>query len=222
MLAFAGVGAAGYLAALLAQVPAAFVIPRSATVAALGGTIWRGEAALAGGDRLSWRWAPLRSLARLGFAVDFDVAGTDTALAGRAVLGSGRVRLDDVAGTADARLLGAVLPSLPFRCAMPVTLTIERASFGGGARRLVGEGRSAAGACRAGAAATPVAPLAFASRALGGVSEAVLTPLGQRRRTLATLRLAEDGRATIAVTREGATALPFAAPPGGLSIETSL
>lgn len=219
----AAIGAAAYCLALLAQLPAAFLISRGDSIAALGGTIWHGEAALAGGDRLEWRWAPLRTLANLAFAVDFTVEGDGTGFGGRALLGASSVRLDDVSGTGDARLLRALAPGLGFTCRMPLAIALEQVTLGGGTRRIVGQVTSGAGACSTrGGAIVPVEPLVFAATPLGRATSATIAPTGQRRRSLATLLLAEDGKATFAVTRDGAAVLPFAAPAGGVSIETEM
>lgn len=210
--------------ALLATLPAAFLIPRSDRIAAIGGTIWRGEAALAGGDRLEWRWAPLRTLANLAFAADFTVEGDGTGFGGRALLGASSVRLDDVSGTGDARLLRALAPGLGFTCRMPLAIALDRVNLGGGRRTIAGRIASEAGTCQAKAGGTvvPVGPLVLSAEALGRDTAASIAPAGQRRRALATMTLAEDGRAVMAVTADGAATLPFAAPAGGVTVETAL
>ena len=218
---FAGLGAAAYVATLLATVPAAFLIPRGGAIAALGGTIWHGRAALAGGDRLEWRWAPLRTLANLRFAADFTVEGTGTLLAGRALLGSQSVRLDAVSGSVDAALLTAIARP-GFTCAMPVQLDLERVVLGAGDRMIAGRAVSEAGSCTAGGATSAVPPLALSAEHLGPRSAVTLAPGAQRRRTLATMTLEHDGAATLSVTRDGAGLLPFAAPPAGMTVETRL
>ncbi len=199
-------------------------MPRSDGIAAVGGTIWHGEAALAGGDRLSWRWAPLATLAHLAFAADFAVEGRDTALAGRALLGRSSLRLDDVSGTADARLLAALDPGLPFACAMPLQVNLTTLAIGRGDRRMAGEIRSGGGSCgpKAGGAQVSVAPLILTAGDVGRATAGGIAPLGRRRLSLVTFTLARDGRLDLAVTRAGAAALPFAAPPMGMAISTNL
>lgn len=221
---FAGIGAAAYLLTLLATIPAAFVVPRGDAIAGLGGTVWRGQAALAGGDRLSWRWAPLATLANLGFAADFTVDGAGTALAGRAVLRSKSVRLDDVSGTADARLLGVAAPRIGFTCAMPLRLDLKRIAIGGGNQRVEGTATSDAGTCqpRGGGTAVPVPPLAFTAAHAGDASTGDITPAAYRRQTLVGFRLSEAGRLSLSVTRAGAATLPFTGPATGFTIETDL
>ena len=222
---FGGIGAAAYLVTLLATIPAALLVPRSEGVAAVGGTIWHGEAALAGGDRLSWRWAPLATLAHFAFAADFTVEGRDTALAGRALLRRSSVRLDDVSGAADARLLAALDPGLSFACAMPLQVNLTTLAVGGGDQRILGEVRSGGGSCgpkSAGAARVPVAPLILTAGDVCRATAGGIAPLGQRRLSLVTFTLSREGKLELAVTRAGAAALPFAAPPMGMAISTNL
>jgi len=223
-LIFTAIGGAAYLLTLLATIPAAFVVPRSERVAGIGGTIWRGEAALRGGDRLRWRWAPLASLANLAFAADFAVDGAGTDLAGRAVLRPHAARLDDLGGTADARLLDLAAPKLGFTCAMPLRLDLAHVAIGGADQRVVGTATSDAGACRpkGGGASVPVPPLAFAATEAGGRSTGDVAPLAHRRQTLGRFTLTRMGHATLTVTPAGALLLPFASAAGGMTVETDL
>lgn len=220
-LTFAGVGLGAFLAALIATIPAAVVIDRDATILARAGTIWSGEVALAGGDRLSWKWAPLRSLINLGFAVDWQVTGPESDLAGRAVLG-GEVQVDTVSGRAGGGLIGAVAPYLPFRCVAPLQIEIARAS----ATRMEGEIRSAAGSCspKTGGAAIAVPALLLTARPVGEDSMIVVAPAGQPQRRIVDATLADNGRMKLVITPDGARVLPFAVPPGsaGVTVETTL
>lgn len=223
-LIFTGVGGAAYLLALLATIPAAFVLPRSERVAGIGGTVWRGEVALRGGDRLRWRWAPLASLANLAFAADFAVDGAGTALAGRAVLRSRSARLDNVSGTADARLLEVAAPGLGFACAMPLRLDLAHVAIGGTGQRVVGTATSDAGAChpKGGGTAMPVPPLTFSATEAGGRSMGDIAPLAHPRQVLGRFTLTRAGHATLTVTPAGAALLPFASVAGGMTVETDL
>lgn len=224
-MAFAAIGAATYLAALGATIPAGLIAPKADGVA-VGGTIWRGEAALAGGNRIAWSWAPLRSLAQLGFAIDWRATGPATDLAGRALLKPGRVLLRQVKGDADGALLRLVAPDLPFACAMKMTLDLPRVALGGSAQGFSGEVRSDPGVCRdsgSGGPATPVPALRMtAGRMADGSTLATIAPRVGRRIRLVKITLGKEGRLAIGVTPEGASMLPFLAPAGGMTIEADL
>ncbi|MFD1950179.1 type II secretion system protein N [Sphingomonas arantia] len=226
VLLFAGIGAGAYLLALLATIPARLVLPEDVpALGAVSGTVWHGEAALAGGDRLEWRFAPLRTLSSLAFAADFTVTGAQTDLAGRAALSPSRVRLDSVAGRADGTLLRAAFPDLPFTCELGLQVDVPRLTFGDGATDVAGEIRSTPGTCTALAGGTPapIPALLATARAAGPNSTAlVVTPATQRRETLARTVFTRDGRVSITVRPQGAALFPFASPPGGLSLETTL
>lgn len=224
LLAFSSLGAAAYLATLVATIPAGLVAPRTEG-AVLGGTIWRGEAALAGGNRLDWSWAPLRSLVQIGFAIDWRATGPATDLAGRAMLKPGRAILDAV-GRADGALLGAIAPGLPFTCEMAMTIDLPRVALGGDGQGFSGEVRSDPGTCRtkdAGGLARPVPALIMvAKRAADRSTLATIAPLGERRNRLVKITLGGEGRLVVGVTPGGAAVLPFISPSGGMTIETDL
>ena len=220
---FVATGVAAYLAALVWNIPASVALSRPAGIASLGGTLWRGRAILVDGESLEWRWAPLRSLVSLGFAADWAVSGPGTDLAGRALFGWDDTTIDTVSGSATGSLLAAALPGLPFLCGMPLQVSIDRVRIGGGDAALLGEVRSDAGMCapKTGGAATAVPPLHLNLARLGNGSEILLAPLAQRRRILSQGALDRDGHLKLTVTPEGARALPFLAPPGGMAIETT-
>lgn len=226
--ACAALGLAAYLIALLATIPAGVFIPASGALLEVGGTIWHGEAALDGGDRLRWRFAPLRSLINLGFAADWRVEGVATDLGGRAVLRSGgRAALDSISGRAGGALLRAAAPGLPFTCELDLQLDVPTLKLGGGDQRAAGEIRSDAGSCRPtvvpAASPTAVPPLILVAEpdARRGTIFSI-APLGQRRTRLVEGALARDGRLSVTIGRGGAAALPFAAPAGGVALETRL
>lgn len=179
---------------------------------------------LVDGSALEWRWSPLRSLIGFGFAADWDVAGAGTELAGRAVLRRHSTVVDEARGSAGGSLLAIVAPTLPFLCDIPMQITLDRAAIGGDDQGVQGEIRGSAGSCvaKAGGVTTIVPPLILSLRAVGNVSEIKLVPIGERRRTLAEGSLARDGRLLVRVTPDGAKVLPFASPPGGITIETTL
>lgn len=218
LLIFVGVGIAAYLLALAATIPARLLSPLPDAT----GTIWHGEVPL-GGNRLEWRWAPLGSLARLGFAADFAVTGPDSSLAGRALLRPGRVILEDVSGSADGALLDAVArPS--FACSVRMQIDIKHISIGGGERGAQGRIQGDPGVCQGfgGVAPTPIPALSLDVTQTPGVAVITLARRGRGRTPFLVGGLEADGHLRLIVTAEGAAALPFASPPGGMKIETEL
>lgn len=224
-MAFAAIGVAAYLVALVATIPASLVAPRAEGVA-VGGTIWSGEAALAGGNRLDWSWAPLRSLVQLGFAIDWRATGPASDLTGQALLKPGRVVLEAVRGRADGALLRVAVPGLPFDCEMMMAIDLPRVALGGTRQGFTGQVRSDPGICRpkaTGGLATPVPALRMKAERIGnGSTLATIAPRGERRNRLVKITLGKEGRLAVGVTPEGAAALPFLAPTGGMTIETDL
>ena len=218
LLIFVGVGMAAYLLALVATIPARLVSPLPDAT----GTIWHGEVPL-GSNRLEWRWAPLGSLARLGFATDFTVTGPDTSLAGHSLLRPGRMILENVSGSADGALLDAVArPS--FACSVRMQIDIRQVSIGGGDRGAQGRIRGDPGVCQAFGDAPPraIPALSLDITQTPGVAVINLAPRGRRSVPFLVGGLETDGHLRLIVTAEGAAALPFASPPGGMKIETEL
>lgn len=226
ILLFSGIGAGAYLLTLLATIPARLFVPDDMpALGAVSGSLWHGEAALPGGDRLTWRFAPLRTLAGLAFSADMAVTGTQTDLAGRIALTSATVRLDSVSGRAGGTLLRAAFPDLPFTCDLGLQVDVPRLALGTTAPRITGDIRSTPGTCtpRAGGVTSPIPALLATARPAGPTTTAlVITPLTERRRLLATTLFGPNGRVTITVRPSGAALFPFASPPGGLSLETTL
>lgn len=223
MLLFAALGVAAYLLALLATIPASLFVPEGAPIAA-GGTIWRGQAALEGGGRIRWSFAPLRSLLQLGLSVDWQATGPQTALTGRALVKPGRIIAEDVRGDADGALLAAVAPELPFACTMTMHIDMPRIALGGTAQGFAGRVDSDAGSCRskAGGTETPAPPLQMVAEGGDGPTVATIAPLGPHPERLARIDLGRDGALRVEVTPRGAAVLPFLAPAGGATVETRL
>lgn len=203
---------------MIATIPAGAIVKRGDWRTGVGGTIWHGEVGLAGGSRLEWDWAPLRSLVNLAFAVDWRATGTDTNLGGRALIGPSSTTIDAMSGSADGTLLAAIQPDLPFTCDLPLQLEFPRAKLGGSGQKVEGTLTSDAGSCapKRGGAPTAVPPLILTAEHVGTESRLRLAPATQRRRTLLTITLGEDGTVDVGMTPEGAAALPFVGlPPGG-------
>lgn len=216
-MVFAGLGLAVYLFALIVTIPARVLIP----LPDADGTIWHGEALLAGGSRVEWRWAPLRSLVGFGFAADFSVTGVETTLAGSALLRPGRIIFENVGGRADGALLD-ILAGSSFTCSARMQLDIERLAIGGGVRGGQGRIDGEPGVCQAfgGVAPVSVPALRLDLTQTPGVAMINLAPRGQAGKPYMVGELSKEGQLRLIVTAEGAAAMPFASPPGGMKIET--
>lgn len=221
---FVAIGIIAYLLAIVWTIPASFVWRDAPGIAGTSGTLWRGGALLADGSRLTWAWAPLRSIIGLGFAADWDIVGTGGTLKGRALIRHRSTVIDDTAGGAAGSLLAIIAPDLPFRCDTPLDVVLEHAAIGGDDQALRGEVRSGPGSCAAktGGTATIVPPLVASFSPRGSGSAILIAPMAARRQLLVDGMLSRGGKLTIRVTPQGGRALPFVAPPGGLAIETAL
>ncbi|MGC6399420.1 hypothetical protein ACNI3Q_02440 [Sphingomonas sp. FW199] len=209
---------------MVATVPASVVLKNRPWRTGIAGTIWNGEVGIAGGTRAAWHWAPLRSLANLGFAADWRASGTDTDLGGRALLSAGGWTVDQVSGTARFGLIAAAMQALPFQCDMVIRIDWDRLSTGGSAAAsglIVTE----PGQCWAKAtpgASTAVPALRITAEQVGGQSVILVAPQAQQRRTLIEAKLAGDGRLAITMTPDGAADLPFLGIPAGVTIQKQL
>jgi hypothetical protein len=204
------IGLAAYLTALAVSLPARFVMAWGSRWQ-LAGTVWNGEGVLDGAYRLTWRVAPLRSLAAFAFAADVRMTGTGTDLAASAIRAPGRLRLDGLSGRGDGALLTALDPTLPFTCDFSVDVNMPRLILDGERSSAVGEVRTGSGSCSAPAstASSIVPPLIAAIRSgPAGTTVAELAPAGQGRLHLATGTI-DKGHLTIALTPVGEAALPF-------------
>ena len=222
IIVFAALGIGAYLLALLVTLPASVVFKNRPWRTGVAGTVWNGEVGVAGGAKFEWQMAPLRSLTSLAFAADWKATGPDTDIGGRLLMHlGGRTLLDKVSGSADASLLEALQPNLPFTCALTMQVEMERIAIGGGERMLSGNVASDPGSCRPkrGGAASPLPALLLTAEHIGNRTLVRIAPMAQRRRTLATLELAEGGMVDISVTPEGAAMMPFIGLPAGARIQ---
>ncbi len=218
LIAFGTFGIAAYAVAMIATIPASAIVSGGAWRTGVGGTVWNGEVGLAGGSKLEWHWAPLRSLVNLAFAVDWTATGDATNLGGRALIGPSSTTVDAMSGSADGTLLQAIQPDLPFVCDMAMQLDFPRAKVGGSGQKVSGQLLTDPGTCRPkrGGVATAVPALVLTSQAIGTQSRMTLSPATQRRRALMTIVLSEDGTVDLSLTPDGARVLPFVGlPPGG-------
>ncbi|GAA0728683.1 type II secretion system protein N [Sphingomonas japonica] len=223
IILFAGLGIAAYLIAMVWTMPAGVFLKNRQWRSGIAGTIWNGEVGIAGGTVVEWRWAPLRSITSLGFAVDWTATGADTAMGGRALIKPGRVVVENVSGSMDAGMLAALAPSLPFTCALTMQVEAPLFASGGGAA-IDGTATTDPGTCttKAGNVATAVGPLLIASEKIGTESRIRVAPATMRRQTLIDARLSEGGALSVTLTGDGARALPFIGLPAGAAIELEL
>lgn len=222
IIVFAGLGIGAYALAMLATMPASVVVKNRPWRTGVAGTVWNGEVGVAGGSKFEWHMAPLRSLTSLGFATDWKATGPDTDMGGRALVHlGGRVVLDKVSGSADASLLQALQPNLPFTCELTMQIGMDRIAVGGGSQMLSGSAASDPGSCRPKGAgpAAPLPALLFTAEHIGNRTQLRIAPATQRRRTLVTAELAEDGTLDLGVTPEGAAMMPFLGLPAGARIQ---
>jgi hypothetical protein len=207
---FALLGLAAYAAALLATLPARFVVdwgPRWQ----MAGTLWSGEAVLDGAYRLSWRWAPLRSLAAFAFAADVRLDGGSTDIAGSVIARGRRLRFDGLSGRGDGTLLAALDPALPFRCDVGLDVDLPRLIIAGPHSSVVGEVRTGSGRCAALGTTTSalVPPLIATMRTEPNeMTIGQIVPIGQGRLHLVEASIA-NGRLVVTPTQAGRAALPF-------------
>jgi hypothetical protein len=220
-IAFAGVGIAAYVIGLIATMPASVMVENAPWRTGVAGTVWNGEAGIAGGGVLRWQWAPLRSLTSLGFAADWRLTGGDNDLGGRALVRPGRTVLDRVSGAMDAAVLSAIQPNLPFTCDLAMQVDFPRIALGGSGQMIEGRLASDVGSCapKPNGAPTTLPALMLAAEHIGDQTRIRLTPATQRRRTLMEFTLSDDGLLDMRMTPEGATTLPFVGLPAGASIQ---
>lgn len=140
-----GLGLAAYVITLIATLPARLVMGDTDIPVTWGGTVWHGEAGLAGGHRLRWDLDPLSSLFSLGFAADWTLQGQGTDLSGSATLSSHRLTLTDAAGLVSWPLVRALSGGKLAACDLAARVELESLRLGDGVQ-------SAAGALRTGPA----------------------------------------------------------------------
>lgn len=211
---------------MLATAPASLLVRNAPWRTGVAGTIWSGQVGLAGGSTLEWQLAPLRSLTSLGFAADWKARGPDTDLGGQALVHlGGRTVLEHVSGSADASLLQAIQPDLPFTCQMVMQVEMAKIAVRGGSQMLDGKVTTDPGSCRPkapGGAPTAVPALLLAAEHIGRRTTIRLTPATQRRQVLLDAVLGEDGTLDLGLSKDGAAALPFVGLPGGARIQGTM
>lgn len=210
---------------MLVTMPASVALKNGPWRTGVAGTVWNGEAGLAGGAKLEWHMAPLRSLTSLAFAADWKATGPNTDLGGQALVHlGGRVVLDHVSGSADGTLLAALQPNLPFTCDLTMQIEMERIAVGGGDQLLSGNATSDPGSCRpkGAGAASSLPPLVLTAEHIGTRTTIRIAPMAQRRQTLVNFVLSESGAVDLSVTADGATMMPFLGVPAGARIQGAM
>lgn len=210
---------------MLATLPASVIIKNQPWRTGVAGTVWNGEVGVAGGSKLEWHLAPLRSLTSLAFAADWKGSGPDTDLGGRMLVHpGGRTVLENVSGSADASLLQAIQPNLPFTCDLTMQVEMRRIALGGGGRMMDGTITTDPGSCRPkGAGAPSAVPALFVSAEHVGTRTTIrIVPVTQRRKLLVSAILSEDGAVDVTVTPDGAAVLPFLGVPPGAQVRGQL
>ncbi len=221
---FVLLGIAAYALAMIATMPAGVAFGNRPWRTGIAGTVWNGEVGVAGGTRIEWHWAPLRSLTSLAFAADWKAAGPDTDMGGRGLVRFGRTVLDQVSGSAHASLLDALQPGLPFTCDLVMQSEFDRIAIGGSDQRIDGKLTTDPGTCtpKGGGAAVPVPALLLTAEKIGTQTRIRIAPAAQRRQTLVDATLGEDGALSLRVTDDGARLLPFIGLPAGATIAGQL
>ena len=225
IIVFVVIGIAAYVLAMLATIPASVIVRNQPWRTGVAGTLWNGEVGVAGGSRIAWQMAPLRSLTSLAFAADFKGSGPDTDLGGRMLMHlGGRTVLDNVSGSAHASLLQALQPNLPFACDMAMQVEMKRIAIGGGSQMMDGTLTTDPGTCRPkrGGAASAVPELILTAEHIGNTTRIRLAPMTQRRKVLLEATLAESGAIDLSVTPDGAAMLPFLGVPAGARLQLQM
>ena len=225
IIVFAVLGIASYVLAMLVTLPASVIVKNRPWRTGVAGTVWHGEVGVAGGSKLEWHMAPLRSLVSLGFAADWKATGPNTDLGGQMLVHlGGRTVLDKVSGSADASLLQAIQPNLPFTCDLTMQVQMDKIAIGGGTQLLHGNLTTDAGSCRpkGAGAASALPPLILTAEHVGNRTLLRLAPMTQRRRVLLDATLSEDGAIDLGLTPDGAAVLPFVGLPGGARIQGNM
>ncbi|MES2988791.1 MAG: hypothetical protein V4808_12870 [Pseudomonadota bacterium] len=222
IIVFVLLGIVAYVLAMLATLPASVIVQNHPWRTGVAGTVWNGEVGVAGGTKIEWHMAPLRSLTSLAFAADFKGSGPDTDLGGQMLMHiGGRTVMDNVSGAAHASLLRALQPNLPFTCDMAMQVEMKRIAVGGGNQLIDGTLTTDPGTCspKAGGAASAVPALILTAEHVGNATRIRLAPMTQRRKVLVEATLAEDGTLDVGLTPDGATMLPFVGLPAGARIK---
>lgn len=139
-----------YGVSLIATAPANVLtrlVNMPAAVTSVSGSIWRGQAMLAGGHATQWSVGPLASFRHAALAIRWSLQGPGTHLQGNASLRPGMVSVKDVEGRISWQLVDAIAPGLPITCEAQARVAIERLVFKDTIEDMAGELRSGPSVC---------------------------------------------------------------------------
>ncbi len=143
-------GTAAFAISLVANMPARFVaerFPTPAQIVNVYGTVWNGQVALQGDYKARWTVLPLDSLLQLAVAVDWSLAGPDTALSGRAALRNETVSLSSVEGRAGWGLVRLAAPGLSVVCDGMLAVSMSSVTLARDRQGAIGELRTGPSTC---------------------------------------------------------------------------
>jgi hypothetical protein len=226
LVALLGLGAGGV--ALVATMPLGFAVRMAGVVlpagVTLSGTVWRGQAALAG-HRAAWQTLPGRSVMAGAWVADLRVTGPETDLAGQAALRPGGARIAPLAGRVGWPLIDAVMPGLEIRCATTADVDLAEARIRAGDRAATGQITLAAGTCARVDGTVKDVPLpAMVARIVttaDGVGMA-LAAVDAPGVALGNLLVTPDDRLRVTVHATGAAMVPGLPVTGGSQIDLPL
>ena len=214
--------ALSYALALLATLPASV----AAEWAGLGddakswtGTVWHGASLQPGGHDLRWRAAPFRSLMRFGLAADARLTGPETDIAARAVLRPGLVQLHDAEGRTGWSLIRMFGLDTRTSCDLSLRVDLTYLALGETEADADGTFSSGGGDCTGPNAPGVIPPLTGVARADDSGAHLEIAARDRPGAALMSASFAPGGALRLAVTPEGAAALP--ALRGATSLEIS-
>lgn len=227
-LAASGLAVLAFLVSLAATLPvrlAAGYVALPAGINGYSGTVWRGQAQLAGGHAVDWQVDALGSLAARGIAGDVVVTGPGTDLAGRVTLrglAGQDLRIEGLTGRAAWPLVVAVAPDLDVACDGAVVLQDVALALAPGLRRGSGSLRSGPATCTETSGASEPVPVPALAGRLETVEEGLRATLAQVEAPeilLAEARATNDDRLIVTVYPEGAALVPGMPAAGETSLE---
>ena len=217
-------GLGTYGVALIATMPARLIIDMarpSPLIESVAGTIWSGDAALAGGHRLEWQVNPLTSLFNLGLSADWSLIGQGTDLSGQALLWPRVTKLSGVEGIAAWKLVRAFAPAVVADCDLAVRVDIETLVLGMGTQTVSGALRTGQATCVFGGQGTKriIPALKAVTGPENGDTALRIVEAAEPMRLWAELSLLPDRRLAITVNEPAMTLVSNAGSSGPVMLE---